>query len=151
MRIEFRSLIEERLTWPVRAVPLGGGGHKGHFLPDNVRAARYRTNTGTWGIPQTIQAVNDDASDPQLAVDSRGNVIVLWSQNKSDGTSSGVIWSNRYRAHAGAWGRARIVQSQNGIARTPQVAITPIANTATAVWSQASDSGTYAIWAGSYR
>jgi hypothetical protein len=135
----------------------GSGNYWAVWIEDNgtgaynVRAARYRTNTGTWGIPQTIQALNDDASDPQFSVDSRGNVIVLWSQNKSDGTSSGVIWSNRYRAHAGAWGRARIVQSQNGIARTPQVAITPIANTATAVWSQASDSGTYAIWAGSYR
>ena len=25
-------LIEERLTWPVRAVLLGGGGLHGHFL-----------------------------------------------------------------------------------------------------------------------
>jgi hypothetical protein len=117
----------------------------------NLRAARYRTNTGTWGIPQTIQAVNDDASDPQLSVDFHGNVIVLWSQNSSDGSSSGVIWSNRYRAHAGAWGRARIVQSQNGIARTPQVAVTPTAKTATALWSQAGDTATYSIWAGSYQ
>ena len=33
-RTTVRSLIEERLTWPVRAVLLGGGGHYGHFLPD---------------------------------------------------------------------------------------------------------------------
>ena len=29
-----QSLIEERLTWPVRAVLMGGGGHCGHFLLD---------------------------------------------------------------------------------------------------------------------
>jgi hypothetical protein len=28
------SRSEEWLTWPVRAVSLGGGGLKGHFLPD---------------------------------------------------------------------------------------------------------------------
>ncbi|HAM52730.1 MAG TPA: hypothetical protein DCP92_19300 [Nitrospiraceae bacterium] len=27
--------IEERLTWPVRAVPLGGGGLYDHFLSDH--------------------------------------------------------------------------------------------------------------------
>jgi hypothetical protein len=29
------SSIEERLTWPVQAVPMGGGGHYGHLLPDD--------------------------------------------------------------------------------------------------------------------
>jgi len=32
--------IEERLTWPVRAVLLGGGGHYGHFLPDLLSSTK---------------------------------------------------------------------------------------------------------------
>jgi len=28
------TLIEERFTWSIRAVPLGRGGYYGHFLPD---------------------------------------------------------------------------------------------------------------------
>ena len=33
----FPLLIEERLTWSVRAVLLGGGGYYGHFLPASER------------------------------------------------------------------------------------------------------------------
>jgi hypothetical protein len=35
-----RSLIEERYTWPVRTVLLGGGGLRGHLLPDLTNRLR---------------------------------------------------------------------------------------------------------------
>jgi len=47
-----QSPIEERLTWPVRAVLLGGGGRYGHFLPD----LSFKMDSGQY--PRIFQVFN---------------------------------------------------------------------------------------------
>jgi hypothetical protein len=78
----------------------------------------------------------DIARDPQLAIDSEGNVVVVWRQRVSSGMPY-QIWSNRYLP-SGGWDPARaerIGSAVPGAEVQPQVAIDPKGN-AIAVWAK---------------
>jgi hypothetical protein len=95
-----------------------------------------------WGTAVLIETDNaGDAGSPQVAVDSAGNVIAVWSQ--SDGTRTN-IWANRFNGTT--WGTAELIESDNaGDATAPQIAIDGNGN-AIAVWMQ-SDGTRTNIWA----
>jgi hypothetical protein len=60
---------------------------------DNIWANRFIPAIG-WGTAQLIETDNaGDASSPQVAVDSSGNALAVWSQ--SDGTRSNLL-ANRF-------------------------------------------------------
>jgi hypothetical protein len=95
-----------------------------------------------WGSAVMIES--DDAGDavsPQIAVDSAGNVIAVWSQ--SDGSQTN-IWANRF--NGSTWSTAELIESDNaGNATSPQIAMDSNGN-AIAVWTQ-SDGTRTNIWA----
>ncbi len=101
-------------------------------LRDNIWSNRYELGTG-WGTAQLIET--DDAGSAggsQIAIDSSGNAIAVWSQ--SDGTRSN-IWSNRYVSGTG-WGTAQLIETDDaGSAGGSQIAIDSSGN-AIAVWEQ---------------
>jgi len=90
-----------------------------------------------------IETGAGQASSPQVAMDNSGNGVVVWVQ--SDGTADS-IWSNRYAPGTG-WGTATLVETGEGIASSPQVAMDNSGN-ATAVWVQSD--GADSIWANRY-
>jgi predicted enzyme related to lactoylglutathione lyase len=111
----------------------------------NLWSSRY-TSTGGWGIAERIEADNaGSALRPQVAIDSSGNALAVWSQD--DGARLN-IWANRYTP-TGGWGIAERVETDNaGSAFNPQVAVDPNGNAVT-VWSQ--DDGTrFNIWSNRY-
>ena len=94
-------------------------------------ASRYAA--GVWEAP-TLLEVSDtgSAGAPQLAFDSNGNGLAVWSQ--SNGAINN-IWANRYTAGAG-WGSAGLLETDNGsFADDPQLGIDGSGN-ALAIWKQ---------------
>ena len=82
-----------------------------------------------------------NASIPQIAMDTAGNVIAVWQQ--SDGTRTN-IWANRFNGTV--WGTAELIESDDtGDASIPQIAVAGAGN-AIAVWQQ-SDGTRTNIWA----
>lgn len=98
----------------------------------NIWSNRYSPDGG-WGTAQKIESVDSGStSSPQIAIDSSGNAITVWSQH--DGTRYD-IWSNRYSPDNG-WGIAQKIENlDTGSASTPRIAIDRSGH-ALAVWSQ---------------
>jgi hypothetical protein len=109
---------------------------------------RYTAGSG-WGIASQISFnFAGDAVNPQIAMDSAGNALLVWQQ--SDGTRFN-IWSKRYTAGSSGfgWGIASLIETDNaGGAGFPQIAMDSAGN-ALAVWAQ-SDGTRANIWSNHY-
>ncbi len=116
-------------------------------IRDDIWSNRYVEATGLWGTAELIET--DDtghANGSQVAVDSSGNAVAVWSQ--SDGIRYN-IWSNRYVSGTGLWGTAELIETDNvGGVLYPQVAVDGSGN-AVAVWPQ-SDGIRYNILSNRY-
>lgn len=97
---------------------------------------------GAWGTATLIETDNaGNALSPEIAFDSSGNAIAVWSQN--DGTRYN-IWANRFDGTN--WGTAILIESDNsGSAFASSIAFDGNGN-AIAVWDQ-SDGTRSNIWA----
>jgi hypothetical protein len=112
----------------------------------NIRASRYVAGHG-WGNAELVDVGNcTRAFNPQIAMCSMGNAIVVWQQ--SVGASS-TIWVNRYTVRKG-WGVAKPIGNRSaGIALNPKIGMDADGN-ALIVWRQ-SDSVRYKIWSNRYQ
>jgi hypothetical protein len=103
-------------------------------------------NCSSWGEAELIETDNAGyAKFPQVAVDDSGNAIAVWSQ--FDGTRLNIL-ANRYYAATGLWGTAELIETDEGPAGKPWVAVDGSGN-AIAVWRQ-SDGTLYNVWANRY-
>lgn len=103
----------------------------------NVWANRFVQ--GAWGTAQRIENNENNLSDPsiapQLAMDTNGNAMAVWTQisTRTFGNTS-VIWANRFTASTG-WASAVPIDSQANIrSLNPQIAMDASGNLL-AIWS----------------
>ncbi|MGA1820950.1 MAG: hypothetical protein ACMUIG_00325, partial [Thermoplasmatota archaeon] len=111
---------------------------------NNICSNLFTAGVG-WGTAELIET-NDtgNAYDPQVAIDPKGNAVVVWYQ--IDGLHVNIL-SNRYTAGVG-WGTAQLIENNDdGNAVYPHVAVDPTGN-ATAVWIQ--QGGLGFIWSNRY-
>ena len=87
--------------------------------------ARFDTATGTWTAPSPVATFTGDDYDPNVAVDSNGNAVVVWVHRNADGTRqvftavrSGGVWSTPAAVPTGG---------ARGKASLPEVSITSVA------------------------
>jgi hypothetical protein len=117
----------------------------------SIWANRYNVSSGLWSTAEEIEndrIIGNDATNPQIGFDSKGNAISLWQQY--DG-SVHSIWANRYDASAGTWGAAEEIENDNAVghsAMAPQFDFDAMGN-AIAVWKQ-SDGAVLSIWSNRY-
>jgi hypothetical protein len=98
-----------------------------------------------WATAEPIRTdvAGPSASNLDLAVDPRGNALIVWTQGGQVGSDS--VWSNRYTP-TGGWGIAESLRTDNTQrAFVPQVAIDP-SGKALVVWHQDSSSFFENIW-----
>jgi len=109
-----------------------------HF---SIWAVRH-TPSGGWEPAECIQSDDPecgesnaagDASQPQVAVDPRGDAVAVWTQFDADDESLS-IWSNRFTTGDG-WGGAGPVETDSNDLLVPQVAMDTNGN-AIAVWER---------------
>jgi len=99
-----------------------------------IWANRYVAGSG-WGVAQRIQADDvSDSFDPEIAMDSNGNGIAVWSTNTRNSSEDIEVMANRYTADAG-WGTAVVISKDTGYAYAPEIAMDARGN-ALVVWSQ---------------
>jgi len=115
---------------------------------DSIWSNRYVEGSG-WGNAEALEVAEGDASQPQVAVNSSGNAIAVWTQVDDMGING--IWSNAYVSGNGWTGSVRVVWDASTHAGDPQVAINDD-GVAFAVWNQQDNSpdGITHIWARVY-
>lgn len=105
-----------------------------NFKQFNVWANRYTASTTSWGTPTLIESDDTGSADgPEVAMDSSGNAMAVWSQKVFAWNS---IVANRFDARTGSWGTATLAETNDGSnAKFPKVAVDATGN-AVAVWRE---------------
>jgi len=101
---------------------------------NNIWTIRYNTVTGIWGNAAEVDGTDDTSSMQQLAVDTAGNCIVVWSQFDEILQLNNVA-TNRFDVISGAWTGPVLLESDSGIAVYPFVSMDGNGN-AIVVWKQ---------------
>jgi hypothetical protein len=92
--------------------------------------ARFRAADGTFGATATISQAGNAAFEPQVALDSSGNAIAVWTQWQ--GANSRIHAA--FRPAGGSFGASQAISPSGQIAGTPQISIDSTGK-AVAVWS----------------
>jgi hypothetical protein len=93
----------------------------------------FTTAEGNWGTAELIETNTGYATSPQVAVNSNGHAIAVWSQ-RNDPNNNVSIYANRFNGTD--WGTAELIETGDaGNAGTPQIAVDSNGN-AIAVWVQ---------------
>ena len=112
----------------------------------SVRANRYVVGTGWTGVTNLSTEAVQAASGANVAMDSTGNAMVVWSQDSGTTNSTQGVFADKYTIGIG-WGTPKLIESASVAAtRTgwgPQVAFDASGN-AIAVWYQYTKPGIYA-------
>jgi hypothetical protein len=87
--------------------------------------------------PVDVSDAGQDGFEPQVAADSSGNSIIVWT--RSDGANSRI--QAKFRAANGTWGPTETISDPLRDASEPQVAFDPSGN-AIAVWSRSDGTNT---------
>jgi hypothetical protein len=102
---------------------------------NEVHAARLTASSGSWSAPVMLNDGAAQAYEPEVAMTTTGDAIVVWSEASDSGQASG-IGANRYVASAAAWrGETRVQPAGASAGVLPHVALDG-AGSAIAVWLQ---------------
>ena len=115
---------------------------------NEVHAARFTASSGSWSAPAMLNDGAAQAYEPELAMTSTGDAIVVWTEAGDSGQAAG-IGANRYLAATAAWSgetRFQPVGASPGV--SPHVAVDGTGN-AIAVWLQGAmgDATRLEVWA----
>ncbi len=94
---------------------------------------RYRAGRG-WGEPRLINTNPGQASEPRIAMNARGDTMIVWMQYSDTVAFKVNIWAARYTAAHG-WEPAQEIEDDSTNAYFPKVGIDAGGN-AIATWSQ---------------
>lgn len=98
--------------------------------PHPVIQATFRAAGGSFSSPQTLSDPTEDSATPAVAIDPRGDAVVVWTQ--TSGASHLVEAS--YRPAGGSFGSPQTLSAPGYTALAPRVALDDNGN-AVAVWS----------------
>jgi hypothetical protein len=98
------------------AVWMGEGAGGGYAIQASTRPAG-----GTWATPATLSASNAGSDSPTVAIDPRGDAIVVWEQY----VGKDMVKASTHAAGATSWGGASTLSDPTREAESPQVAIDP--------------------------
>ncbi|MGB8221809.1 MAG: choice-of-anchor Q domain-containing protein [Polyangiales bacterium] len=107
----------------------------------DIWSRRWTPSEG-WGTAERIDSEDGQAQYPEVAIDSSGNVISVWTQANGVGMQS--TWSNRWTQDAG-WGTPERIQSSDSWALDAQVAVDRDGN-AIAAWRERNSEDIYELW-----
>jgi Ca2+-binding RTX toxin-like protein len=103
----------------------------------NLIQARTSTATGGLSPVQTLSDTTQNASQPQVGVDSSGNAVFVWK--RSDGTNTRI--EARTRSSTGTLGTVQVLSAAGQNADVPQVAVDPNGN-AVFTWTRSDGTNT---------
>ena len=107
----------------------------------SIYASRYDAASDAWIAPVLVEENRDtQAEEPDVAIDSNGNVFVVWLQRAAAPNGSRHdLYGNRYDAATGQWSEPRLLELDNTATSAPisehQVVADDLGN-AIVVWLQ---------------
>jgi PKD repeat protein len=104
-----------------------------------VQAAELPAGGSTWQSATNLSAAGQNATVPQLAASSEGDLVAVWE--RSDGANT--IVQGAARPAGGSWQSPQSLSSAGQNAENPQVAVDAGGN-ATAVWDRSNGTNTIA-------
>jgi hypothetical protein len=106
-----------------------------------TQVAERDPKTGSWSIPASLSPSGRDAQTPKVAVDARGDAVVVWADVGR--TPSWTIQS-AYRPAGGSWENTALLDSPEPGTAQPDVAMDAAGN-ATAVWAATSRNNVWTV------
>jgi hypothetical protein len=151
-------------SWQAPVALSGGGGTECAYVPrvavdpeGNVTATWQSDRAGhgvieadlrpatsaVWQAPVALSSTVENATEPRLAVDARGDAIVVWEG--SDGSGQTIDADVRLTA-SGAWSIPAVlsVGGKMGIGEFPEVAV-DASGDAVAAWDRSNGSSNYVV------
>jgi hypothetical protein len=107
-------------------------------------ASRHFDPAAGWAATQLIASTGGSASGVRLVADSAGNVTAIWQQSNGNGED---LWTARWSA--GAWGTARLLETDAGSLVVGVALAGDSADNVIAAWSQF-DGNDYNVWSRRY-
>ncbi|HEX3454163.1 MAG TPA: hypothetical protein VHS03_06020, partial [Gaiellaceae bacterium] len=104
-----------------------------------LQVAERDPKTGSWSIPVSLSPSGRDAQTPKVAVDARGDTVVVWADV---GLNPSWTIQSAYRPAGGSWENTTLLDSPEQGTAQPDVAMDAAGN-ATAVWAA---SGNGRVW-----
>jgi hypothetical protein len=104
-----------------------------------LQVAQRDPKTGSWSIPVSLSPSGRDAQTPKVAVDTRGDAVVVWADV---GLNPSWTIQSAYRPAGGSWENTTLLDSPEQGTAQPDVAVDAAGN-ATAVWAA---SGNGRVW-----
>lgn len=98
---------------------------------DYIIRAMTRSASGQWGPPIELSKPGQNAWEPKVAFDSRGDVVAAWSRWNADGDT---IVQVAEKASGQAWGEPDDLSAEGGMADSPEVAVS--GDRAVVVWER---------------
>lgn len=101
-------------------------------IPDGcaIWTAQFTAATASWAMATQLFANAGNSPQPQIAIDSAGNALVVWRETV--GISSRIL-AGRYEASTSTWGAARVLSADLG-GFNPKIAFDASGN-AIAIWA----------------
>jgi hypothetical protein len=130
---------QEQLLQPQVAVDSSGNAVAvwGRFNGTNVITESATLPLGVgWSQPAKLSALGNDAYNPQVAVDSPGNAVAIWSHFNG----ANFIIESASRPPNGDWSQPKELSAAGEAAGQPQVAVDSAGN-AVAIWSRGNTTG----------
>jgi hypothetical protein len=119
-------------TAPQVAVDPGGDAvavWKGYNGTDEILEAASRPAGGSWEAPVDLSATGEDASEPQVTVDSGGDAVAVWKRYNG----ANYIIEAASRPAGGSWEAPVNLSATGQNSYEPQVAVGP-GGSAVSVW-----------------
>ena len=99
--------------------------------------AAFRPSGGSFGTPQTVSGAGQNATNPQISIDTSGNAVAVWE--RSDGAKLRIEASTR--PASSSFGATQILSESGQDAFEPRVAAGPnVDDNAVAVWTRSDGS-----------
>lgn len=95
-----------------------------------VQTSASRDGGLTWSAPLDLSAPGVDAVNPQLSVDSSGNIIVVWNGSYA---GNHIVQSSSSTDGGETWSTPTDIYSAGGTPYSPKISVDPL-GTAYAIW-----------------
>lgn len=99
----------------------------------------YKTIPGQWlvkpsSLSEYISTGNTDATDPEVTIDNRGNVTVVWNQDNTNDKSQ--IFVSQFSPYQNQWTTPLPISDESTIAVRPHIAVSKRSGLVVATWLQ---------------
>lgn len=100
--------------------------------PTEIWASTYDAATQTWSTAVMIESSTYYSQEPQVAMDSTGNAVAIWTQGAAVGNH---MWANTYDAATETWGTAVQIETNASSSTRPQLSMNATGQ-AVCVWEE---------------